>query len=63
MMKKKVAKKKKTTKKKLTLNLDLDTYRFLREVSTLSGISRDNVISVILSIEIIKRRQNETARR
>ena len=52
-MKKKVAKSK-DGKVAVQLNLDLEAYSFIMDISRLTKVSRDDVIAVILAIEIGK---------
>lgn len=47
-------KKKKPTK--IVLELELETWKRLNEVSKLSGVSKNEIINVILAIEIISNR-------
>lgn len=45
-------------KEKVILNLDIETLNFIQAVVELSKVSRDDVIAVILSMELIKEKIN-----
>lgn len=52
---------KKNKKVKLELDLPIEDYMFLKEVSKLSGIKLDDVISVILSCRIVSEKYTKKA--
>lgn len=45
-------------KKKVILNLSLEALNFIQDVVELSKVSRDDVIAVILSMELVKEKIN-----
>jgi hypothetical protein len=54
-----MSKKKAKKKTKIEFMLDLETYDFLREVSKLSGVTRDDVINVVLATSLIREKRKD----
>jgi len=42
--------------KKISINLDLETFNRIRDVAALAGVTKDQVISVVVAIELLKRK-------
>jgi hypothetical protein len=51
--------KKKTKKRKVDIDLDAETYDFLREVSELSKVSMDDLVSAILATYLVREKRKD----